>query len=124
MYELTPYDVLTERVRNALERRKSNPCFRPGDIRIDNLLTEDDLEEFDDATVVRVAAEQGLQYFVCAVCEAHPEPRVRANGKWVDPTPEVLEELRRAHPHQAYSLPCPSCIGHHVGKPYHSDNYS
>jgi hypothetical protein len=109
MYKLTPYDVLTQRVRNELEKRKSNPCFAPSDIRIDQLLTEDALAEFDDDLLVQVALEQGLQYFVSAGCERHPK-QVRANGKWVDPTPEVLQELRGASPRQGYQLPCPRCI--------------
>jgi len=106
----TPYDILTRRVRQELQRRSANPCFNARDVKIDDLLTADDLEPFDESLVVRVVLEQGLRYLVCPPCKAHPTPRIRVNGKWLEPEESVLPELYAHDIIRAEHQPCYSCI--------------
>ena len=63
---------------------KDFPDFNPRGVRIDEIIPHHNLDKYDSAAVIRVAARRGFDVDVCTCKLTHNNPRVRANGKWVD----------------------------------------
>ncbi len=108
----TPYDVLYDRVEDAIHaRQRVQDTFTPQGKRIDDLVDPEVIEDCDPVDVVRVAADLGFEYDRCDYGLAHPQgPRVRANGKWVDVPEDVATQLRVLHGKQEDSVICPECV--------------
>jgi hypothetical protein len=84
------YLNLTERVLDGLIEKELDPQG----IKIDTVVSEDELHKYDPMLVTFVAMEQGFDVDVCTYgprCYAHTKPNIRANGVWLE-MPEEIEE--------------------------------
>ena len=59
------------------------PDFSPMGVRIDEIISHEELEKYNPVAVVRVAAAYGFDIQVCNCRITHSRPLARANGKWV-----------------------------------------
>jgi hypothetical protein len=110
MYEHSHYKRLTHLVDDAIAQRNLKPDSIK-DMKIDDLLSHDELTGIDESVVVLVAAEKGFQYLECDYgtdCNTHNQPKIRANGAWVD-MPPVLQDVLAQYRNQKTVTLCPVC---------------
>jgi len=110
MYEHSHYERLTHLVDDAIAQRKLKPDSIK-DMKIDDILSHDELTGIDESVVVLVAVEKGFQYLECdygTECNTHGQPKVRANGAWVD-VPPVLQDVLSEYRKQKTVTLCPVC---------------
>ena len=89
--ELTP-EMLEERLlQEDIDRVISMyPDFSTTGVKIDDIIPHAELDKYNPVVVLRVAAKNNFDLYVCTCGETHQQPKLRANGKWVDP-PKNLE---------------------------------
>ena len=112
----TPYERLTDIITEAIRRKKETlSTYTPAGNRIDHLVSEDLLDEYDPLTVVVVAAQMGFDYDVCDYMQSHQGSRARANGHWVELPRNVEDDFFIKYRHQADSVICPDCVAPYIG---------
>ena len=109
------YVTLNSRVSAEIRRMKEQfPDFSTKGLMIDDMMTESELHCYAPEMVVSVAAEHGFDIKVCRFgenCATHENPRVRANGVWLEMPKNIEERFERGGSYASLEdvTYCPQC---------------
>ena len=87
---ITPELLEEMLLKEELDRVISmHPDFSTEGVKIDDIIPHSELDKYDPTVVLKVATKYGFDLYACTCGEAHPEPKLRANGKWIDPPKDL-----------------------------------